>query len=60
MNKPYLLIAGDDFYPQVGTGNWKECFATQKDAEKEGKRLCDKTLEDCCEWYEVVDLRDWQ
>lgn len=59
MNKPYLLIAGERYYPWRGTGNWKGCYATWEEADAAGERLCSKTLEDRCEWYEVVDLRGW-
>ena len=32
MNKPYLLIAGDDYYPSRGTRDWKERFDSYEEA----------------------------
>ena len=34
MNKPFLLIAGDKYYPQRGVGDWVGCYETIEDAEK--------------------------
>lgn len=31
--KNYLLIAGDNYYPQSGTENWIGCFSTFEEAE---------------------------
>lgn len=33
MSKLYLLIAGQGYYPQDGTGDWIGCFATVTEAE---------------------------
>ena len=30
---PFLLIAGDGYYPQQGTGDWIKCFATEREAQ---------------------------
>jgi hypothetical protein len=35
MKKPFLLIAGDAYYPSSGTGDWIGCFETQKEAEEQ-------------------------
>jgi hypothetical protein len=32
MNKPYLLIAGDCYYPQGDTSDWIGCFSTYEEA----------------------------
>jgi hypothetical protein len=32
MNRPYLLIAGDHYYPQGGTSDWIGCFSTYEEA----------------------------
>ena len=32
MRKPFLLTAGDCYYPQSGTENWIGCYETEKDA----------------------------
>lgn len=31
--KKYLLIAGDFYYPQGGTEDWKGCYATIEEAK---------------------------
>jgi len=33
MNKPYLLIAGDNYYPSADTGDWVGCFSTYEEAK---------------------------
>ena len=33
MNKPYLLIAGENFYPSRDTGDWIGCFSTYEEAK---------------------------
>jgi len=30
--KPFLLIAGDNYYPEAYTGNWIGCFSTYEEA----------------------------
>ena len=32
MNSPYLLIAGANYYPEQGTGNWIDRFETHVEA----------------------------
>ena len=39
MNKPYLLIAGENFYPSDGTGDWVGCFSTYEEAIVTGKQI---------------------
>jgi len=31
--KPYLLIAGDNYYPSAYTGDWVRTFSTRQEAE---------------------------
>lgn len=38
MNRPYLLIAGDGYYPSPGTGDWIECYETYGEAEDRIKK----------------------
>ena len=33
MTKPYLLIAGDCYYPSASTGDWIGCFSTHEEAK---------------------------
>lgn len=32
MRKPFLLIAGENCYPEARTGDWIGCFETEEDA----------------------------
>jgi hypothetical protein len=32
--KPYLLIAGDNYYPCSKTGDWIECYETKEEAKE--------------------------
>jgi hypothetical protein len=75
MNKPYLLIAGDQYYPSYGTGDWIACFGTYEEAKEEvisvivpkyhSKKFGDEMVSKHSirgseyEWYEIVDLREW-
>ena len=77
MKKPYLLIAGLNYHPEMkvipvcgGTNCWKGFFQTYEEA----KSQVEYELEDYgggvfnegywvngewCDWYEIVDLREW-
>ena len=35
MKKPYLLIAGDYYYPSADTGDWKGCYSTAEEAREQ-------------------------
>jgi hypothetical protein len=35
MKKPFLLIAGDGYYPSSGTGDWIDCFGTYEEAKEQ-------------------------
>ena len=52
MNKPFLLIAGWDYYPMRGTGDWIGCFTSPEEPEKIIKKVDGI-------WYEIIDLREW-
>lgn len=54
--KPYLLIAGTTYYPETGTGNWKDCYDSYEEASEAWIKLSAEKLYD---WYEIVDLREW-
>lgn len=32
MKKPFLLVAGDQYYPERGAGDWIACFETAEEA----------------------------
>jgi hypothetical protein len=55
--KPYLLIAGDDYYPSSRTGDWIDCYETEEEARKKWEEISKQ--EYSYDWYEIVDLRDW-
>jgi hypothetical protein len=68
VNKPFLLIAGSNYYPSSGTDDWKGTFETYEEAKaqmtdlskeyKDRKAYCRfKFGEEYCDWYEIVDLR---
>ena len=73
MNKPFLLIAGDNnMYPASGAGDWINCFSTYEEAEAHVRERKIKGLYGVkivydidnvgrtkCDWYEIVDLREW-
>lgn len=67
MRKPFLLIAGENCYPEARTGNWIGCFETEEDAlavvsnepfEYFFKVSFNGSVKEC-DWFEVVDLRHW-
>jgi hypothetical protein len=68
MKKPYLLIAGDHYYPVSGTGDWIECFESYEDAYNSITVVEDEPGKGCGQyiindrtyaWYDIVDLRNW-
>ena len=66
MKKPYLLIAGHQYYPSDSTGDWIECFESYENAYNSitvvkddrcyGSYIINGTK---YEWYDIVDLRNW-
>ena len=54
--KPYLLIVGDKYYPEQGTGDWIGCYKTEEEAKEVWDGMRDHSV---YKWYEIVDLRDW-
>ena len=56
--RPFLLTAGEHYYPVGGSGDWKGTFATREAANK--KALTLKESEDhWVDWFYVIDLRKW-
>jgi hypothetical protein len=55
MNKPFLLIAGFNYYPDFGTEDWKGTYSTYEEAEKALKDIEHSNYD----WYRIVDLREW-
>lgn len=65
MKKPFLLIAGPNYYPAAGTNDWKNCYETYEEAMKQVKSMGKggdiyyEVDNETCGWYEIVDLRNW-
>lgn len=68
MEKPYLLIAGWNYYPQAGTDDWIACFETYEEAESRVIKINTLSDEDnmtlkvnneSYDWYKIIDLREW-
>ena len=67
--KYYLLIAGENYYPARRTGDWIGCFETYEEALSQVKveeydfrgKICKSyTVNGIeCDWYKIVDLREW-
>ena len=55
MTKPYLLIAGDNIYPEAGTDNWIGCYSSYTEATEASEQYAVRKGT----WYEIVDLREW-
>lgn len=61
VEKHWLLIAGEHYYPAQGTGNWVKVFASKEEAEEAGKKMlvAEEYSDDWAEWFKVVDLKEW-
>lgn len=62
MTNPYLLIAGDEYYPSDYTGDWIGCFPTYEEAKAqvESNKHYGYTIGGLSrDWYTIVDLREW-
>jgi len=65
MKKHYLLIAGDHYYPDSGTGYCIGCYETLEDIKNIIKKkeyieyYTIKGSEHKYDWYDIVDLREW-
>ncbi len=60
--KLFLLIAGDSYYPEQGSYDWRECFETREEAFSKVKESYDDGFEigeNHYDWYEIIDLRYW-
>lgn len=80
MNKPFLLIAGDSYYPQAGTDDWQGRFDSIEEIQKaittvehhkyftKGKNKGNVKSTyyhyeyngDKYDWYQIVDLTEWE
>jgi hypothetical protein len=63
--KLFLLIAGDQHYPQTGNSDWKGTFDSTEEAQEqvsphpsgEGYSLFGTSYQ--YDWYKIVNLADW-
>jgi hypothetical protein len=71
----FLLIAGEQYYPDAGTGNWLGCFSTATEAERQVEKIdhyftgetrkhivCDteyKINNTTYDWYRIINLNEW-
>lgn len=55
--KTYLLIAGYNYYPDRGTGDWIACYNTIEEATDKMNAL--ENADYSYDWYEIVDLNEW-
>jgi hypothetical protein len=64
--KKFLLIAGDNYYPSMGTGNWIYTFASYEEAKQQvseiepyRNRIRYRIGNREYDWFEIVNLDDW-
>ena len=72
--KKFLLIAGENYYPEAGTGDWIAAFETEEDTKAEVAIIqpedvttgiynynFDRFLIRGCkyDWYKIVNLEEW-
>ena len=58
LTKPYLLIAGDNYYPSAYTDDWIACYETKEEAQEKWEEISSKSKYRY-DWYKIVDLREW-
>jgi len=65
MNKPFLLIAGRNYYPCGGTEDWIDRFETEEQAKE--AVIIDKSSSwgytingNYYDWFSIVNLDTWQ
>lgn len=66
--KPFLIIAGQWYYPQCKTHDWIKAYETLEEAQKQIEEIPnnEKYRESyymidghAYDWYTIVDLREW-
>ena len=61
-HKYFLLIAGDQYYPESGSGNWIDAYETREEAESKVNKITNHLYEinhEKYDWYSIIDLRPW-
>jgi hypothetical protein len=66
MQKPWLLLAGYNYYPEAKTGDWIKRFATYEEANdfvtevSNGREFKHFHIENTeYDWYQIVDLNTY-
>jgi hypothetical protein len=64
LKKRYLLTAGDNYYPESGTGDWKGCFETFEEAKAQVSNAGPARYKvagytSTFDWYQIIDLATW-
>lgn len=62
MKKPFLLLAGANYYPSAGTGDWFGTFESYEEALDHYHTINIPNIYTAngeYDWYKIVDLRDW-
>lgn len=68
--KFFLLLAGQDYYPQWETNDWIKTYQTLEEAQNQVKEIPNrygyaneensyKINGTTYDWYKIVDLREW-
>ena len=70
--KLFLLISGEDYYPQWKTEDWIKTYETLEEAQNQIKEIPNRWGDEnlhtensylinghTYDWYKIVDLREW-
>lgn len=61
--KYFLLIVGHNYYPEAGSGDWVRTYDTYEEALEEVNNMedtwGDPLTKSTCNWFRIIDLRDW-
>jgi hypothetical protein len=59
--RKFLLMAGDNYYPSAGVGDWIGCFETEEEARSQvifhnGYYEISGSMHD---WFKIINLENW-
>lgn len=66
--KYFLIIAGQDYYPQWKTKDWIKTYETLEEAQNQIKEIPNRWGDEensyqidghIYDWYTIVDLKEW-
>lgn len=60
--KRFLLIVGDNYYPEAGTGDWIDMYDTREEALEKVESFREAKMDNIYDydWYSIVDLENWE